>query len=70
MGDLAQALAVVRCTRSLNITVAHLPTEANQVADALSRQADAAPPEWPFSAEQDVIRDTPLSPAALWEWIR
>ena len=69
-GELAQALAVLRCSRSLNLEVAHLPTESNHIADSLSRQADPVPAEWPFSPEQGVIQDTPLSPTALWEWIR
>ena len=67
---MSQVLAVLRCSRSLALEVAHLPTEASLAADALSRQADTEPAPWPFQPEQGVHRDTPFSPAALWEWIR
>ena len=70
LGDLAQIIAVLRCSRSLALTVGHLPTEANEVADALSRQFDMPCSAWPFSPEQKVVRDEPLRPAKLWEWIR
>ena len=69
-GDLAQALAILRCARSLNLAVAHLPSEANLAADALSRQADRPKPEWPFTEGQGVERDTPLAPSAVWARIR
>ena len=70
VGDLAQALAVLRCSRTLSLTVGHLPTEANVAADALSRQFDVPCAAWPFEPDQKVARDTPLRPATLWEWIR
>ena len=70
--DLAQALAILRCTRSLDLAVGHLPSEANDAADALSRQdgpeADRKP--WPFTKAQRVMIDHPLRPSALWEWLR
>ena len=69
-GDLAQAKAILRCARSLNLAVAHLPSEANLAADALSRQADRPKPEWPFSEDQCVVRDAPLALSSIWEWIR
>ena len=71
---LAQALAVVVSARSLALAVAHLPTEANKLADALSRQTEPvnAPP-WPFTAAQHesgrLREDTPVSPSELWGWI-
>ena len=68
---LSQALAVVVAARSLNLTVAHLPTEANTAADALSRQSEPGNEKpWPFAP--DLARlcvDTPMPPSALWEWI-
>ena len=67
---LAQVLAVLRCSRSLVLEVGHLPSEANVAADALSRQDDETRAPWPFRPEEGVQRDQPLSPAALWEWIR
>ena len=70
VGDLAQVLAVLRCSRTLALTVGHLPTEANDAADALSRQCDIPRPAWPFTPSQGVVRDAPLRPTDLWEWIR
>ena len=70
VADLAQVLAVLQCSRSLTLTVGHLPTEANTAADALSRQFDSPRAAWPFSPEQRVQLDTPLKPADLWGWIR
>ena len=70
IGELAQILAVLRFSRSLDLTVGHLPTEANDAADALSRQFDDPRSPWPFSPSQGVARDTPRQPSALWEWIR
>ena len=71
---LAQALAVVVSARSLALTVAHLPTEANDLADALSRQSGPAnAPPWPFTAAQHeggrLHEDAPVSPSELWGWI-
>ena len=69
--ELAQLLAVLRGARTLDLEVAHLPTEANDVADALSRQAgplkDRKP--WPFSSSQAVRIVEPLDLAALWAWL-
>ena len=64
LASLAQALAVVVASRTLSLTVAHLPTEANVIADALSRQSD---PDsllpWPFAPGQERLReDTPVCP--------
>ena len=59
---LAQCLAVLLVSRSLpagGFVVGHLPSEANEAADALSRQfePDNHKP-WPFGPE--VRRDTPF----------
>ena len=64
---LVQALAVLRSARTLDLEVAHLPTEANLAADALSRQfgPHSDRKEWPFEHSAGVARDTPLSPPAL-----
>ena len=70
LSDLAQVIAVLRCSRSLALTVGHLPTEANDTADALSRQFDSPPSAWPFKPDQRIVRDVPLRPAKLWDWIR
>ena len=50
--SLAQILAVLRCRRSLVLTVAHLYSEANTAADALSRlyAPEAEGKSWPFTA--------------------
>ena len=68
--ELAQLLAVLRGARSAEISVAHLPTEANLAADALSRQAgpiaDRKP--WPFRPGQ-VERVSTISLPTLWSWI-
>ena len=67
---LAQALAIIRCARTLTLSVAHLPSESNTLADALSRQADPSDPHpWPFADDAAVMRDTPLRPSALWKWL-
>ena len=68
---LAQALAVIVASRSLSLTVAHLPTEANVLADSLSRQSEPGNLKpWPFTSaqhEQGRLReDTPVSPRELW----
>ena len=65
---LSQTLAVLRCSRSLVLAVAHLPSEANLAADALSRQSERPRPFWPFEPHQGVIEDTPLRPSVLWDW--
>ena len=68
---LSQALAVVVAARSLTLTVAHLPTEANVIADSLSRQSEPGNLKpWPFAPDQARLRvDTPQPPSALWLWI-
>ena len=65
---LIQSFAVIRSARTLDIRVAHLPSEANVAADALSRQFGPTPDRkaWPFSPHQNVVRDTPLLPGDLW----
>ena len=70
MGPLSQALAVVVAARSLTLCVAHLPTEANLVADPLGRQPEPGNVKpWPFAPDQPRLRvDTPVAPSALWEW--
>ena len=69
--ELAQLLAVLRGMRTLNIEVAHLPTEANLIADALSRQAgpikDRLP--WPCLPEQSVKVVESIDLPALWAWL-
>ena len=70
-GELAQALSVLIVSRSLAITVGHLPTEANITADALSRLAEPRGKKRnPFLGRPDVHRDVPVRPSALWAWIR
>ena len=70
-GELAQALAVLVVSRSLAITVGHLPTEANTAADALSRLTEPrGKARNPFLGRPDVHRDVPVRPSALWAWIR
>ena len=68
---LSQALSVLMIARSLRLTAGHLPSEANDAADTLSRQAepDNVKP-WPFAPAQGVVVDTPLSPTALWSWLQ
>merc|ERR1712214_128775 len=62
--SLAQALAVLVVSRTLHLTVGHLPSEANEAADSLSRQAEPGNCKpWPFGPE--VTRDTPLPVAVL-----
>ena len=69
-GELAQALAILRCSRSLELTVGHLPSESNVLADALSRlAAPGAPAAWPFTPEMNVIVDSALRPSDLWTWL-
>ena len=70
-GELAQAISVLVVSRSLAITVGHLPTEANTAADALSRLAEPGGRKRnPFAGRPDVLRDVPVRPPALWAWIR
>ena len=70
-GELAQALSVLIVSRSLAISVGHLPTEANTAADALSRLAEPSGRKHnPFIGRPDVHRDVPVRPTALWAWIR
>ena len=67
---LSQALAVLIVSRTLRLSAGHLPSEANEAADSLSRQAEPGNAKrWPFSPDQNVIRDVPLAPSALWAWI-
>ena len=65
---LFQALAVIRSARCLDMRVAHLPSESNTAADALSRQhgppADRKP--WPYKPTDDVEVVKPVRPTALW----
>ena len=69
--SLSLALAVLRCSRTLRIAVAHLPSEAKLLADALSRQAEPGNAKpWPFAAASAVQVDHPLRPSALWKLIR
>ena len=69
--ELAQALSVLAVSRSLALTVGHLPTEANEAADALSRLAEpGASYTNPFADRPDVVRDHPVRPTKLWDWIR
>ena len=69
--DIAQVLCVLVVSRSLAVTVGHLPAEANLDADALSRLAEPnGSHKDPFEHRRDVIRDVPLRPSTLWEWIR
>ena len=50
--ELAQALAIIRCSRSLDLSVAHLPSESNTLADTLSRLSEpGADKAWPFPPE-------------------
>ena len=69
-GELAQALSVLIVSRSLTITVGHLPTEANTAADALSRLAEPLGKRNPFANNPGVQRDFPVRVPALWAWIR
>ena len=64
----ARAMAVLRCSRTLHIAVAHLATEANELADSLSRQAEPGNRKpWPFPEGSSVIVDKPLRPTALFK---
>ena len=68
---LSQALAVLIVSRTLHLSAGHLPSEANEAADSLSRQAEPGNlKSWPFAPDQHVIQDVPLSPSALWAWIK
>ena len=64
---LARALAVLRSRRSLAISVAHLPSEHNVHADALSRLAAPEPErkEAPFVESAQLRRRTARSPGEL-----
>ena len=66
--QLSQALAVLRCSRTLHLSVAHLPTESNLLADALSRQAEPGNDKpWPFASSSRVVVDTPSRPTTHME---
>ena len=69
--ELAQILAVLRGARSLHLSVAHLPTEANDAADALSRQAGPAEEQkdWPFAPDQAVQTVDPINLEKMWGWL-
>ena len=69
---LAQALAVLRGARSLALSVGHLPSESNVLADSLSRlfAPGAEAKRWPFPQGSRVVRDTPLCPLQLWAWLK
>ena len=70
-GELAQALSVLIVSRSLSISVGHLPTEANTATDALSRLVEPKGQKRnPFADRPDAHRDAPVRPTALWAWIR
>ena len=62
-----QALAVIRSARTLNLSVAHLPSESSEAADCLSRQfgPDEDRKPWPFGQDSGIIIDIPLRPSAL-----
>ena len=67
---LSQALSVLLASRSLRLAAGHLPSEANEAADSLSRQSKPGNSKpWPFAADQGVVIDTPLAPSVLWGWI-
>ena len=66
----SQALSRLLVARSLSLTVAHLPTEANTAADALSRQAEPHNLKpWPFVRSQGVVVDEAVRPSTLWSWL-
>ena len=68
---LAQALSILVVSRSLALSVGHLPSEANTAADSLSRQSEPGNRKpWPFTRAAGIAVDVPLSPAALWEWLK
>ena len=69
---LAQALAVLRGARSLQLAVGHLPSESNTLADHLSRlfAPGSEAKQWPFQQGSSVARDVPLSPRVLWSWLK
>ena len=70
--QLAQLLAVLRYARSLDLVVAHLPTESNDEADALSRQAGPQHERkpWPFPLDRGVRRVAPIGLRDLWAWLQ
>ena len=65
----AQVLAVLKATRTLDLSVGHLPTESNLAADALSRQEGPLEERkpWPFPQEQGVGLARVLRPRKLWD---
>ena len=66
----SQALSRLMVSRSLSLTVGHLPAEANTAADALSRQAESKNPKpWPFRRGQEVQVDEAVRPSTLWSWL-
>ena len=69
--ELAQLLAVLRGARSVELAVAHYPTESNVAADALSRQAGPVRERkaWPFHPDQGVTVVETIGLEALWAWL-
>ena len=69
--ELAQFLAILRGARSLHLSVAHLPSESNDAADALSRQAGPMDERkaWPFKPELGVNQVSPINLEVLWGWL-
>ena len=66
----SQALSRLLVSRSLSLTVGHLPGEANTAADALSRQAEPENTKpWPFRRGQGVQVDEAIRPSTLWGWL-
>ena len=66
----SQALSILLVARSLSLTVAHLPSEANTAADALSRQTEPGNLKpWPFSPRQGAQVDEAVRPSTLWSWL-
>ena len=65
----AQVLGVLTATRTLDLSVGHLPTESNLAADALSRQEGPLEERkpWPFPQEQGVGLARVLRPRKLWD---
>ena len=69
--ELAQLLAVLRGARSVEVAVAHYPTESNVAADALSRQSGPVRERkaWPFRPDHGVKVVEPIGLEELWAWL-
>ena len=66
----SQALSRLLISRSLSLTVGHLPGEANTAADALSRQAEPGNIKpWPFRRGDGVQVEEAVRPSTLWSWL-